>query len=448
MDYAADRWFPVTPPGWPAILALGAYVGLAWLVNPILAGLNVILVYVFLRELFPRNVSRVSVFLLAFSPWYIFLGMSFMTHMSSLTFALLAAIGVARSRRSGKVSWALAAGLAIGIISLIRPLEAVAIAGLLGLWAIGLGGRRLKAGATAALILGTLATGSLGLAYNAAVGGSAFRFPINKYTDEHFGKNSNAYGFGPDRGMGWELDPNPGHGPLDALINSNLNASALNTELFGWPIGSFLLAAIGLCIARLDRGDYLMLAVIAAIYFLHFFYYFSGGPDFGARYWFLMIVPLVVLSARGMYKLAASLEGRFEGASARVFATVIAMCAITLLLFVPWRAVDKYRGFRGMSPEIGALARSHGFGSGLVLVQGKMDPDYAAAAVLNPLDLGRDATIYAWDRDPETRSALLAAYPGRAVWIVKGPSLTARGYEIVDGPLSAIEAERSIEPAN
>lgn len=58
------------------------------------------------------------------------------------------------------------------------------------------------------------------------------------YNDALFGKGANDYGFGPTRGMGWALDPNPGHGPLDATINTTLNLAATQVELFGWGIGS------------------------------------------------------------------------------------------------------------------------------------------------------------------------------------------------------------------
>lgn len=445
MDYKGDTWFPVPPPGWPIMLAVGAFFGLAWLVNPLLAGVNVLLAYVLLRELYRKGVARIAIVLLVLSPWYIFLGMSFMTHMFSLTCALAASIGVAWSRRSGKAVWAFAGGLALGMLSMVRPLEAVAMAGLLGLWAIGIGGKRLKISGTTGLILGALILGGVGLAYNAALTGDPLEFPINVYTDKYFGKNSNAYGFGPDRGMGWEQDPYPGHGPVDALVNSNLNVSSLNVELFGWSTGSFLIVAFGLCLGPLRRNDYLMLALIGAIYWLHFFYYFSGGPDFGARYWFLMIVPLVLLAARGIVLLAAKIDEKIEGGGARLWFAAAMLFVMTVTIFVPWRAIDKYHNFRGMRPDVRNLAESHYFGESLVLIRGDKDPDYASAAVYNPLDLSAPAPIYAWDRDPVTRKRLLQAYATRPVWIIDGPSLTRRGYEITAGPVPAAELLKDFE---
>ncbi len=445
MTMKGDNWYSVPPPGWPTMLAIGILIGLPWLVNPFLAGINVLLAYVLLRELYPKSLARISIFLLALSPWYVFLGMSFMTHMFSLTCALVAAIGVAWSRRDGKAIWAVLGGLALGMISMVRPLEAVAIAGLLGLWAIGLGGKRLKLTGIAGLVLGSIVVGGLGLAYNSALTGNPLEFPINVYTDEHFGKNSNAYGFGPDRGMGWEHDPYLGHGPVDALVNTNLNVSALNTELFGWSIGSFLLAAAGVCLGRLRRHDYLMIAVIAVIYALHFFYYFSGGPDFGARYWFLMIVPLVVLTVRGVQKLASRFDEQFEAGGTRVYATVLALCLISVITFIPWRAIDKYHNFRGMRPDIRSLADVYRFDRSLVLIEGNKHPDFDSAMIYNPLDLRANVPIYAWDRDLSTRKKLLTTYSDRSVWFVKAPSITNRGYEVVAGPLAADDLLNSVE---
>ena len=84
-------------------------------------------------------------------------------------------------------------------------------------------------------------------------------------------------------------------------------------------------------------------------------------------------------------------------------------------------------------------------GESLVLIRGDKDPDYASAAVYNPLDLSAPAPIYAWDRDPVTRKRLLQAYATRPVWIIDGPSLTRRGYEITAGPVPAAELLKDFE---
>ena len=62
MTSQATRWFSPVPPGWPMILAVGAFLGAAWLVNPVLAGINVVLTSVLLRELYPPRTVRLAWF--------------------------------------------------------------------------------------------------------------------------------------------------------------------------------------------------------------------------------------------------------------------------------------------------------------------------------------------------------------------------------------------------
>jgi 4-amino-4-deoxy-L-arabinose transferase-like glycosyltransferase len=440
MHYEADRWFSPVPPGWPAMLALGVLFGVPWLVNPILAGLNVVLAYVLLRELYDRPTARFAVLLLSVSPWYVFMAMNFMTHTVTLTCALAAALGLALARRTGHARWAWVSGAATGLTSLIRPLDGVVVAGLLALWGAGVGGRRLTQSSLAGFGLAALLVGGITLPYNAHLTGDPTVFPIMAYFDKYHGRNSNAFGFGSDRGMGWPIDPLPGHGPIDAVINANLNAFSLNVELFGWSTGSLLLIAIVAFSAALRRADYLMLAVIAAVIGIHTFYYFSGGPDFGARYWYLIIVPCAVLTARGVEWLARLESGATadECAGARLSVGVLSLCLLALINYFSWRAIDKYHHYLGMRPDIHQLAEDYSFGRSLVLVRGNRHPDYASAAIYNPLDLQADAPIYAWDRTADVRAQALLAYPDRPVWTIEGPSL-AGNFRLVDGPRSAAE---------
>ena len=81
------------------------------------------------------------------------------------------------------------------------------------------------------------------------------------------------------------------------------------------------------------------------------------------------------------------------------------------------------------------LAREHGFDGALVLIRGPRGPDYASAAVENPVDLTSHAAIYVRDLNPETRAAVLRAFPNRAVWIVEGPTVTKSRYRVVEGPI-------------
>ncbi len=430
MHYQPTRWFSPVPPGWPAVLAVGVLAGAPWLVNPLLGAANVLLAASLLRHLYPRRVARCATVLIALSPWCLFLAMSWMTDTITLTCALAAALGVVRARRTGTFTAGLLSGVAVGATSLVRPLSGVIVALVVALWAIGVGGRRLRLTSLSGLAIGSVAIGGLVLPYNQMLTGRALTFPINAYSDAYHGVNSNAYGFGADRGMGWPIDPNPGHSPVDGLINAHLNVFGLNTDLFGWSTGSLLLVALVFCRGVMTGSDRLMVVVAASVFIAHFFYYFSGGSDFGARYWFLMVVPLAALSARGIQAIERGAEGR-------VGLALCALLAMTIVNYVPWRAVDKYRNYRGMSAGLRALAEEHGFAHDLVLVRGERFPDYASAIVQNPINLHGSQTIYAWDPSDAVRAETLRAFPGRRVWIVDGPTRTGSGYRVVQGPVSA-----------
>lgn len=437
MTYEATRWFSPFPLGWPAILAVGAAAGVAWLVNPLLGGAAILLAGTFLREVYPRRVARLATVLLATSPWVLFMAMNLMSHTASLVAALAAALAVARLRRAHAPWLAIPGGIAIGIVGLIRPLEGMVVAGMLGLWALVTPARRLRLAPAAVLTITTALTAAITLPYNRALSGDARTFPVMQYMNATFGPGANDLGFGPNRGSGWAgLDPLPGHGPIDVLINADFNLFQINTELHGWAVGSLLLATLLVGLGWRRRGDGLMLAAIGAVMAVHALYYFSGGPDFGARYWYLTVVPLAALTARGALELAARhASGPARG---RVPAALALLVTVALIVFVPWRAVDKYRDYRGMTPAARALVHDPALRDALVLVRGHRHPDYASAAVYNPIDLHEEGVpVFAWDRGPESRTRLVAAYPARRFWIVDGPSLTGGGYRVVAGPLDA-----------
>lgn len=437
MTYQATRWFSPVPPGWPFILAVGAFLGAPWLVNPVLGGINVLLAHLVLRELYPPRTTRIALLLLAASPWHLLMAMNLMTHTATLTAGLLAAAAVARLRRDPRIRWAVVAGVGIGIVGLIRPLEGLAVAAVLGPWSLAARGARVRLLPSAVLTATSVAVGAAVLPYNAYYTGSAGRFPIMEYTDLHYGPGSNALGFGANRGLPWPgLDPLPGHGPADVVINAALNLFQVNTELHGWAIGSILVLAGFLAWGRVRRPDLGMVAVILVVIGLHSFYYFSGGPDFGARYWYLILLPCVVLTTRGLEGAEMRAAAAVPGSGGRVLAAAAALTLAALLLFVPWRAIDKYHHYRGMRPDLRTLAADPALRDAVILVRGHRHPDYASAIVYNPLDLTERAPVFAWDRGPEVRDALVESFPGRQFWIVEGPSVTGRGFEISAGPLS------------
>lgn len=445
MMYDGGVWYCPVPLGWPSMLAVGAYFGAEWLVNPILAGLTVVIAHGVLRGVYGNRTARLGTILVATSPWFVFLAMSFMTHTFTMFAAVTASYALMRLwKRPARVGWAILCGAFIGVVSLIRPLEGLAAAMTFGLWALSFGAVRRRVVNVVTMGLSSAAVAAVQFPYNKALTGDPFKFPIMLYTDKMYGKDSNALGFGPNRGLGWTgLDPFPGHGAIDVAVNANLNLFQINCELLGWAIGSMLLLAFALFSRQMRRVDWGFFAGAFVIVFLHSFYWFSGGPDFGARYWFLTFLPGIVLSVRGFEILSSRLA---EDQRKRGVLAVGALVLGCTVVFFPWRAVDKYHHYRLMRPGIRRLAEEHHFGKSLVIVRGNRHPDYASSVTYNPIDFSDPVPIYAWDQDrADLRAKAVEAYPDRPVYIVDGPSITGRGFELRAGPLRGIEAvERAI----
>ncbi len=435
MTVDPDRWFSPVPPGWPAALAVGVALGAPWLVNPVLGGLCVLLTPRVVEAVYgDRRVARTATVLLATSPWFLFMCMNYMTHTLTFAAALTAAWAAGTVVRGGHEAWLVPGGLAIGVVALIRPLEGLIVAGTLGPWVLMSGGVPLgrRVVRTGVLAVGSFVGTAVVFPYNRHFTGRATHFPIMDYTDRVYGVGTNAMGFGPEKGLGWPgLDPFPGHGAIDVLVNGNLNLYQVNVELLGWSVGSILILALLLFGGRMRRGDWMMLWPVALVVGAHAFYWFSGGPDFGARYWYLILLPCLALAARGLQEVAGD-----EMGGPRSWTAAAVLVAGAVLVFVPWRAVDKYHHYRNMRPDVRVLAEERGFGDALVLVRGDRHPDYASAAIYNPLDLRGAGPIYAWDRSAEVRAAVLEAYPDRPVWVVDGPTVTGGGFEVVQGPVT------------
>ena len=102
-----------------------------------------------------------------------------------------------------------------------------------------------------------------------------------------------------------------------------------------------------------------------------------------------MILPLILLLARAVVETG--------GVRGLVAIGILSFSALTT--FLPWRALDKYDGYRGMRPWAREIAADPSMSNALILVRGERHPDFASAAIYNPLDLYGPRPVFAWDRE-------------------------------------------------
>ncbi len=427
LDVVGDRWFAVTPPGWPAVLAVGELAGAPWLVNPLLGALTIPATHGLVRRLRDRETADTVALLMAASPWLLFLSASFMTHAVSLLDAVLACLLVIQVR-DGLSRWRLvAAGCFMGHLFLVRPLDGLVVGGALALL-VWFSQRERHLAAVLSYGAGCVVVGALVFAYNQAMTGDMLTVPIQEYTDRLWYPGANRLGFGADVGNPpetWgELDPYRGHGFKDVLLNANQNLCNLNFELLGWAVGGLLLFGAHVLGGRWTRADRIcgvFLLVLAGAYSC---YWFSGGPDYGARYWYLMLVPVLWLSARGLQTIVdwgqqRWPDGRFR---ARAHGCLLLCCAISVVVFLPWRVVGRYDGYRGFHREYLEQVEDGVHGGALIFVRSPTAPEYGSAMLANDPALPGDRPVFVRYRSEAENAATEAAFPGRTVVIVGRPS--------------------------
>ncbi len=436
-----DKWYSKFFPGWPAVLALGVLLGAPWIVNPLLGAASVLLLHSLTTRSYGLRTAHAVTLLVSASPWFLFLSGSFMAHSASLFWMLLALVGIERLRGRSASGWGLVAGSSLGMLFLTRPFDAALVGPVIGLSALGVGPRRLTlvslamVGVSAALVAG------LYFPYNAALTGDPFAAPHRLWAEHLFGSGVDVFGFGPSVGIPlWRnMDPLPGHGLADVVLNANKNFALLNFELFGWACGSLVMVCLAFRRGALGRNDVLMLGLLFAVVVGHAFYWAPGGPDFGARYWYLIIMPLVVLTVRGAEHLASGSGGGtassdVAGTRVGVALAFASLCAV--LVIVPWRSVGKYYRYRDIGGTVGALTDRRGIRDALIFVRSSRRSDYQTAFNLNPRSTGDDGNVFAWDLGPDHRAAVLSGFPSKPVWVIERTD-QADSLSVTQGPLPA-----------
>lgn len=427
LEVKDGRWFATSLPGWPLALAPFAALGVPWLLNPLLAGVAVLLGYAIALRRLGRDQADLVALMMACSPWLLAAAGSFMPHMFTLVLILFAWWMVVRAEGAGPAGRRLLlAGLAMGWVFMTRPLDGVLIGVLTGVWV--LAGPRGSPGRAAVYAAGCVATGMLLLLHNYALTGNPLRLALSDYLDRHWAPGANAFGFGPEIGPpgGWgALDLWPGHSPAEAVLNTINMGASLQFELLGWSIGSLaLLYGFFLWQGRTRSFDWAMVTVAVAVVGVMACYWFADSYYFGPRYWFPAAFPVLYLSARGYDALRARFPGP-DGAHLRLDTVLALSCLFGLAVFTPWRGVVKYHEYGNFHTRYRDALAAGEFGNAVVLMQ--KSGNEGAALLLNDPGFGPDRPVFLLDRGDLDEAALKAAFPGRPIlrhdagWAARDP---------------------------
>lgn len=422
------RWFSKYPPGWPVLLTLGVLAHAAWLVNPLLSGINLLLVYLIGKEVYGRGTALLATLLLLISPFFLFLGASFMAHTSSLFYLLGFAYLVIRWARRypedhthfALRSWRLLlpAGFLLGMDAMTRELDAVGFA--LPFVILFLGRpylQRVLAGAW--VVLGALPPVAALLLYNRLFTGS---FTTSTYV---LWWPYDRIGFGPTIGSYGGFTPGMG------FWNTSFNLNMLLAHLFGWPFYLTLaVAALPFLSGRANRWDVLF-AASALCQIWSYTSYWTAGVMYGPRYYYVAIGWLALLTARGLWALyqlpfdlhIASLRDRAAAGIVPALLLVL-LAAYDLRIYLPAQT-PVYSGYNFSSASsLNAVAQRHIHHALVFVVSDPPDEwwSYGEVFPANSVSLDGDI-VYARDQGADDR-ALEALYPRRSYYRLEGTTIT------------------------
>jgi len=291
------KWYSQYTPGYPFLLLLGLLIGAPWFINPLLASLSIVLFYFIGKEIYEKNIGILTAVLGAVSIWFLLMSSTMMSHTSGLFFTSLFILFLFRSIKNPSATNGLCSAIGLGMAILIRSYNVILISiPFLIYYSIKLLKNfkaRLKNVAVFTLVC-LIFIGIL-LIYNQITNGH----PLKMGYYARYGEN-HGLGFGRTGYLGIP------HNPFLGTDKIGKSLKAMNKDLFGWPLSSFLALLPLLWINRTDkekRGTDILLASGFFLLLLGMFFYWGTHVFIGARMFFESLPLLFLLSAHGIAEI-------------------------------------------------------------------------------------------------------------------------------------------------
>lgn len=313
--------------GHPLILAIGMLLGNKYILLIIFSALTLLLIYLITFELFNDKKLALLAFLLGLiSPFFYLVSSSRLSHITSALFLSLFMylfLRLIRVRRIKiKILLSIITGISLGYAFNVRPLTAIGFSFPFIFIALKEFKRDKKESFISFIFMfsGFLILFLLTLAYNNFITGHPLNFPFNYYDTKE------ALGFGTF-----------GHNPIMGIKNFIIEFYRLNVSLFGFPI-SLLFVVIQFFYSK-DSRDYFLFGIILCFSLAYFFYYSPGVSDLGPVYYYELIIPLIILTSRGIIS-SIKLISRFC-IEARSFVLIFLIFSITFawVTYVPEKVI-------------------------------------------------------------------------------------------------------------
>ena len=393
------------PPGWPALLTPFVPMGLAWAVNPVLGILTLVVLYLLTQSMFSNAAANTAMALTLVNPYFIFNSASFFSHTSCLLFVAVAAYFLFRPNRF----WvsALGFGFFAGWAFLIRPFTAPLVLGPLALYRMwNLWQKKdwpaLRAWSQGVLLV-TLAFLALYLAYDYAETGHPLLSPFSVYDPK------DVLGF-----HGYYDNQHYFYNPVNGLLGNVLGRLVFLAQ---WSAGAPFWLLVFL-LNRKKQGKFYGRGFALALCFVsllagYYFYWGSGGFQYGPRYLYESYVFLLALSAMGVL----------------TFRRRIPLLLALLLVLNTWKfaeATDFYRNQVRDRTDVFRTVRDAGLTNAVVFLQTGAGTMQAEDLTRNNLDFNGPVLLVR-ELGPEKDREMIQSRPNRSYYVYTFDDLKREG---------------------
>jgi hypothetical protein len=335
------RWFTMYTPLHSVLMAPFTAAGQDSLLGPAEGALSILGSWLLLRRLAGNGTARLSVLLMALSPFFLFMSATRMAHNTSLLLVVWACWAILHGVQRDRPAVTAIGGLLLGLAVNAKPypdlawwpfaLAAIACFGGQGRW------KHL-----AAAVAGGLPAAALLLATNWYYTGDPLTAAYN------MARGDSLVGFGPDKAW-YPVYGDHAHTPARGLMNVARQAGVGSVMLFGWPLISLVPAFSAIRSAGRDRRVlwlFALLLVFALLLSLHY----SPSVDYGPRHYFSLMAVAALLSAAGLGEITSILRTRFGPRGGSITALSVAGLFLCSAVFYvpgeiaersgPWMAID------------------------------------------------------------------------------------------------------------
>lgn len=426
------KWYIMQTPGWPILLVFGLLFDCPWLINPMLFSLTLLLFYLIGKNIYSDRIGRISVCLALVSPFLVFRSSEMLAHPSNLLFISLFVYLFIKIIKGGGIIYAFLCGLAGGFSCFIRPIESVGVIFPFAIYFIYLTlSKKINGWKFISVTIGYFLMVTGWLFYNYKTSGHPFLTGYNvaamtlKLSPLYeFGKLPEVsllggWGFRYPNIFGWEKDVTLMHTPLTGMIIGLSRYAILNKDLFEWPIPSYSIIFLLFLLTTKKSINIYSRLFIASLFSLLIFYLpmKAHSDDGSARYFFLAILPLILLTAKG---LNWDDDRNLKGLLSEKMLVLIVLCELWMVVIGLPQWVNLYsNSYRYVNTQLRDIVIAKDIKNAVVFIKDENLPGYIPRCgfIFNDkIPLEKNSVIYARDLGKKNH-LLMDYYPTRKYYL-------------------------------